>query len=66
MLTDKEKTLKLNGAIPLGLLNKGEIATIVEIVLSEKICKRVKDLGLREGKAIEVLNNDGRGLVLVR
>jgi ferrous iron transport protein A len=67
--------------MPLGLLSQGEKAEVMEVrgmpqaspccagnkgeQLCSQIC-RVEDMGLRTGKVVEMLNNEGRGALLVR
>ena len=59
---------------PLGLLSRGEQAEIVE-VKGQKGCNtgsskdqlcHIEDLGLRAGKMVEMLNNEGRGPILLK
>jgi ferrous iron transport protein A len=59
---------------PLGLLSRGEQAEIVEIKgqegcgtgnSKEQFCHS-EDLGLRTGKMVEMLNNEGRGPLLLK
>lgn len=59
---------------PLGLLNRGEQAEIVEIKGQQactpecgknQLC-HIEDLGLRVGKMVEMLNNEGRGPILLK
>jgi ferrous iron transport protein A len=59
---------------PLGLLNRGEQAEIVEIkgqqgtapgAGKKQLC-HIEDLGLRVGKIVEMLNNEGRGPILLK
>lgn len=59
---------------PLGLLSRGEQAEIVEIKgqkgtgkgsSKDQLC-HIEDLGLRAGKMIEMLNNEGRGPLLLK
>lgn len=59
---------------PLGLLSRGEQAEIVEIreqkgcgteSSKDQLC-HIEDLGLRVGKTIEMLNNEGRGAILLK
>lgn len=59
---------------PLGLLSRGEQAEIVEIkeqqgcgtgISKDQSC-HIEDLGLRAGKTIEILNNEGRGPILLK
>jgi ferrous iron transport protein A len=59
--------------MPLGLLTAGETAEIVserraghECGCREKCDGRMEDMGLRAGKSIEVLNNGGRGPLLIK
>ncbi len=58
---------------PLGLLSRGEQAEIVEIkqqgcspVGSKNQVCHIEDLGLRVGKMVEMLNNEGRGALLLK
>lgn len=59
---------------PLGLLSRGEQAEIVEIKgqkgcgiggSKDQLC-HIEDLGLRAGKMVEMLNNEGRGPILLK
>ena len=59
---------------PLGLLSKGEKAEIVEMKTQRgyfhgksknELC-HAEDMGLRVGKVIEMLNNEGRGPILLK
>jgi ferrous iron transport protein A len=59
---------------PLGLLNRGEQAEIIEIKGQQacapgsgkkQLC-HIEDLGLRIGKTVEMLNNEGSGPVLLK
>ena len=60
--------------VPLGLLSKGEKAEIVYIKAQKGYCHgKGKDLlcyvyniGLHIGKTVEMLNNAGRGSILVK
>jgi len=61
--------------MPLGLLNTGEKAEVIEYLqplnrqLGEQTssgCGRIGDMGLRSGKVVEMLNNEGRGAVLIK
>ncbi len=58
--------------MPLGLLAPGEKAEILAIRGEKPGCHRctcqcrLESLGLREGKTVEVLNNPGRGPLLVK
>lgn len=59
---------------PLGLLSRGEQAEIVEIKgqkgcshgSSKKQLCHAEDIGLRVGKTVEMLNNEGRGPLLLK
>jgi len=60
--------------MPLGLLSEGEKAEIMEIK-TQKSCGHgssknqlchAEDMGLRVGRVIEMLNNAGRGSLLVK
>lgn len=59
---------------PLGLLAEGERAEIIEI-RTQKVCSHgnsknqlchAEDMGLRIGKTVEMLNNAGRGSIVVK
>ena len=58
---------------PLGLLSRGEEAEILEIKVlkggaagsKDQLC-HIEDLGLRVGKIVEMLNNEGRGPILLK
>lgn len=67
--------------MPLGLLSAGEKAEVLKVrgispaasCCADKggtqVCGsacRVEDMGLRTGKTVEMLNNEGRGALLVR
>lgn len=67
--------------MPLGLLSTGETAEVMEVRgipetspccagnKGEQACSqtcRVEDMGLRTGKTVQMLNNEGRGALLVR
>ena len=67
--------------MPLGLLSKGEKAEVVELrglQMQKNCCDsagtqagcsktcRVEDMGLRAGKTVEMLSNEGRGALLVK
>jgi ferrous iron transport protein A len=67
--------------MPLGLLSIGEMAEVMEVrgmpqtspccagKNKEQTCSqtcRVEDMGLRTGKIVEMLNNEGRGALLVK
>lgn len=63
--------------MPLGLLSTGEKAEVVEVSSgrqrhlsarkeNEQADTRVEDIGIRTGKIIEMLNNEGRGPILLR
>lgn len=59
---------------PLGLLSEGEKAEILEIEEQKGCCHEktknqychAEDMGLRVGKIIEMLNNEGRGPILLK
>ncbi len=59
---------------PLGFLSAGEKAEIVEIREQKVCCQETarnqvchaEDMGLRAGKVIEMLNNGGRGPLLIK
>lgn len=64
--------------MPLGLLNEGEKAEVMEVReglacghhshrhdRSDHVC-RMEDMGLRTGKVVEMLNNEGRGAMLIK
>jgi len=59
--------------IPLGLLSRGEKAEIVEIRTNRGYCNgnknelcQAEDMGLRAGRVIEMLNNEGHGPILLK
>lgn len=52
--------------VPLGLLGTGDRAEVLEIVSGNHPCGRMEDLGFRQGKMVEMLNNEGRGPLLVK
>lgn len=65
--------------VPLGLLSVGEKAEVAENRIDEQFspcskckcdkpecCSRIEDLGLRQGKVCEVLNNPGQGAMLIK
>jgi ferrous iron transport protein A len=52
--------------VPLGLLQLGDRAEVVEIVPGKHPGARMEDLGFRAGKTVEMLNNGGRGPLLVK
>lgn len=66
--------------VPLGLLGSGEAGEVMEIredgALSQAGClrhrhmkhgsARITDLGIRVGKKVTMLNNEGRGPLLIR
>lgn len=57
--------------IPLGLLHPGEMAEVVKILAgndpcAHDPCARIEDMGFREGKLVEVLNNRGGGPLLLK
>lgn len=59
---------------PLGLLGVGEIAEVVvvhapmsrDLQKDRPPCNRLEDMGLRIGKIIEMLNNEGGGPLLLK
>lgn len=59
---------------PLGILSRGEKAEVVEIRSScgcshgrdKKQACHTEDLGIRAGKTVEVLNNEGGGPLLIK
>jgi len=59
--------------VPLGILSKGECAEIVEIKRQKgyghgsknQLC-HAEDMGLRVGKIIEILNNEGCSPILLK
>ena len=58
---------------PLGLLALGEKGEVVGTRSAKKInainknsCLRLEDMGLRAGNTVEILNNEGRGPLLVK
>lgn len=75
-----KKTIGGDRMFPLGLLSAGEKAEVMEVrgldifgsccpegstVLCSSVC-RIEDMGLRTGKIVEMLNNEGRGAMLVK
>ncbi len=64
--------------LPLGLLGNGDRAEIAGIISGKQgacgttqkgsgdICTRIEDMGLRIGKAVEMLSNGGCGPLLVK
>lgn len=71
VLTNNEREMMVEkgqgmDVLPLGLLGAGERADVVEILRGRHMCTRVEDMGIREGKTIEVLNNEGRGPILIK
>jgi len=73
-MTETHKKGGHSAMAPLGLLSKGEQAEIVEIK-GQKGCAHgssknqlchAEDMGLRVGKMIEMLNNEGRGPILLK
>ncbi len=59
--------------IPLGLLSRGEKAEILEIRTNRRYCQGKKDelcqvehMGLRAGRVIEMLKNEGHGPILLK
>ena len=63
--------------MPLGLVNTGDKAEVVEVTSRGRKClsgkktisqadARIEDIGIRAGKIIEMLNNEGRGPLLLK
>ncbi|MEW6387159.1 MAG: FeoA family protein [Thermodesulfobacteriota bacterium] len=65
--------------IPLGLLSPGEKAEVAETGVEKAVsprcacrknqpgcCARIAEMGLRAGKTVEILNNPGRGAMLIK
>jgi ferrous iron transport protein A len=52
--------------VPLGLLQLGDRAEVVGIIPGAHPGARMEDLGFRAGKTVEMLNNEGRGPLLVK
>lgn len=52
--------------VPLGLLRLGDRAEVVDIISGKHPCARIEDMGFRVGKTIEMLNNEGRGPLLIK
>lgn len=62
--------------VPIGLLSTGERGEVCESDQPQADCgcgckpagahARLEDLGLRAGQTVEMLNNDGRGPILVK
>lgn len=63
--------------LPLGLLSAGEMAEVVEVSSHRGRClgtgketgqadARIEDIGIRSGKMIEMLNNEGLGPLLLK
>ncbi len=52
--------------VPLGLLQLGDEAEVVEILPGKHPCARMEDMGFRAGKIIEMLNNAGQGPLLIK
>ncbi len=52
--------------VPLGLLRLGDKAEVVELIPGKHPCARMEDMGLRAGKTVEMLNNEGRGALLIK
>jgi ferrous iron transport protein A len=59
---------------PLGLLSIGEHGEIIEIrggrgapaAGKSRLLNHVEEIGLRAGKVVEMLNNEGRGSILIK
>lgn len=55
------------GMIPLALIGKGERVEIIDLIKRGKaIFCHLRDMGLFEGKIIEVLDNQNKGLIIVK
>jgi len=52
--------------VPLGLLQLGDSAEVVEIISGKQSAARIEDMGFRAGKTVKVLNNEGRGPLLIK
>lgn len=52
--------------LPLGLLAPGETAEVVEVAGGHGMASHLEDMGLRPGKRLEMLTNEGRGAMVVR
>ncbi|MHB1455625.1 MAG: FeoA family protein [Armatimonadota bacterium] len=81
MTPDKTQGGSDNHMMPLGLLSAGDKAEVLEIREvnhrssrcsdthgpdnSTHLC-RMEDMGLRIGKTVEMLNNEGRGAMLIK
>jgi ferrous iron transport protein A len=52
--------------VPLGLLQLGDTAEVVEIMSGKHSFARIEDMGFRIGKIVEMLNNEGRGALLIK
>ena len=52
--------------VPLGLLRLGDRAEVVEVIPDKHPCARIEDMGFRVGKTVEMLNNEGRGPLLIK
>ncbi|MCL4536045.1 MAG: ferrous iron transport protein A [Nitrospirae bacterium] len=52
--------------LPLGLLGTGERAEVIEIVSGRHLNTRIEDIGVRIGRIIEMLSNEGKGPILVK
>jgi len=52
--------------VPLGLLQLGDTAEVVEVVPGTHSCARVEDMGFRVGKTVEMMSNAGRGALLIK
>ena len=49
---------------PLGLLQLGDEAEVVAIIPGKHSCARTEDMGLRAGKMVKMLDNEGKGAIL--
>jgi ferrous iron transport protein A len=52
--------------VPLGLLQFGDRAEVVEVIPDKHSWARIEDMGFRVGKTVEMLNNEGRGPLLIK
>ncbi|MBI2841230.1 MAG: ferrous iron transport protein A [Acidobacteria bacterium] len=52
--------------VPLGPLQFGDRAEVVEIIPGARPFARVEDMGFRAGKTVEIRTNEIRGPLLVR
>jgi ferrous iron transport protein A len=57
--------------LPLGLLSEGEAAMVLQESSNRMnnradILCRIEEMGFRAGKTVEMLNNEGKGPLLIR